>query len=164
MSAQLLDLCTGSRHISHIARSSWLYVAIVLSCALFSSIGCGDGRPRRVPVSGRVLIDGEPLAYGYIRFVPSGARASSAELNERGEFTLTCYQSEDGVVPGLHRVEVNAGETLSSTRVFWHAPKKYAQYRTSGLTQEIDNSTDSLVIELSWNGGEPFVEKTKYSE
>jgi hypothetical protein len=41
----------------------------------------------------------------------------------------------------------------------WHAPKKYIDHATSGLTVEISEPTDSLVINLSWDGGKPFVER-----
>lgn len=124
-------------------------------------VGCSDGRPERLEVSGQVLIDGEPLTYGTIRFVPKGARPSNGKLDANGRFTLTCYGDADGVVPGTHQVQVNAAESISGTKNFWHAPKKYARYRTSPLTQEITESTDSLVIELTWDGGKPFMEKVK---
>ena len=137
-----------------IAVLSWFVVPLVV-------VGCGDGRPERLVVSGQVLIDGQPLTYGYVRFVPKGARPSSSMLDENGRFTLTCYGDEDGVVPGVHRVEVNAGESLSGTKRFWHAPKKYAGFRTSPLTQEITESTDSLVINLTWDGGKPFTESVR---
>ena len=90
---------------------------------------------------------------------PKGARPSSSNLDENGHFTLTCYGSEDGVVPGIHQVEVNGAEYLSGTEILWHAPKKYAFFRASPLKQEITESTDSLVINLSWDGGKPFKER-----
>lgn len=138
--------------------------ALLLLCLFLVqvvSIGCGDGRPKRMLVSGQVLIDGEPLTFGYIRFVPQGARPSGGQLDEQGRFTLSCYEKNDGIIPGVHRVEVDAAESLSSTKVKWHAPKKYFRYTNSGLTQEIDESTDSLVIQLTWDGGKPFVERTR---
>jgi len=123
--------------------------------------GCGDGRPPRLKVSGQVLIDDKPLTFGFVRFVPKGARPSSGRLDENGQFVLTCYGNEDGVIPGLHQVEVKAGETLSGTKKKWHAPKKYNKYSTSELTQEITEPTDSLEIHLTWDGGKPFIEKLR---
>jgi hypothetical protein len=124
-------------------------------------IGCGDGRPERLPVSGQVLIDGQPLTYGYIRFVPEGARPSGGKLDEQGRFTLSCYGENDGIIPGVHRVEVDASESISSKKIKWHTPKKYFRYTTSGLEQTITEPTDSLVIELTWDGGKPFVERLR---
>ena len=58
------------------------------------AVGCSDGRPERFLVSGQVLIDGAPLTYGYIRFVPKDARPSGANLDEGGRFTLSCYEKK----------------------------------------------------------------------
>ncbi len=124
-------------------------------------VGCSDGRPKRLEVSGQVLIDGQPLTFGYVRFVPKGARPSTSMLDKDGRFTLTCYGNEDGVVPGVHQVEVNGGESLSGTKKHWHAPPKYANFRNSPLTQEITESTDSLVIDLTWDGGKPCTERRR---
>ena len=123
--------------------------------------GCGDGRPDRVLVSGQVLIDGEPLTYGFIRFVPQGGRPAGGKLSDEGRFTLSCYDKNDGITPGKHRVEVDGSEWLSDRERKWHAPPKYFRYNTSDLIQEITKSTDSLVIQLTWNGGKPFVERVR---
>lgn len=120
--------------------------------------GCGDGRPARVPVSGHVLIDGKPLTYGFIRLMPEGARAASAQIGPDGRFTLKTFEDGDGVVPGTHPVMILAAEQVGSNSQKWHAPKKYADPATSGLTAKVDGPTDALRIELSWGGGKPFVE------
>ena len=126
---------------------------------LLALCGCGEGRPDRVPVSGKVLIDGQPLSRGYIRIVPSDARASTGEIGPDGRFTLGCFEKADGCVVGTHPISVYAAEPLSASSQRWLAPKKYADPATSGLTAEIKEPTDSLVIELSWDGGKPFVER-----
>src|SRR5689334_20776074 len=72
--------------------------------------GCSDGRPRRVPVSGQILIDGKPLTFGDLQFVTDGARPSYGKVDSNGHFTLTCYDGNDGVVPGLHRVGISGSE------------------------------------------------------
>jgi hypothetical protein len=134
---------------------------LLLFVLVVTLAGCGDGRPKRLAVSGQVLIDGKPLTYGHIRFVPKGARPSGGRLDDQGRFTLSCYGENDGIVPGVHRVEVNASEPLTAKTVKWHAPKKYFRYTFSGLEQEITDSTDSLVINLTWDGGKPFVERIR---
>jgi hypothetical protein len=141
---------------------AWRSFAGVSLCWMAIGIsGCGDGRPERLPVSGQVLIDGQPLTYGYIRFVPTGSRPSGGPLDEQGRFTLSCYEKNDGIIPGVHRVEVDGSESISSKKVKWHAPKKYFRYTNSGLEQEITEPTDSLVINLTWDGGKPFVEESR---
>ena len=139
-------------------RSFRSFVLCLLSVAV---VGCGDGRPARLAVSGQVLIDGRPLTYGYVRFVPTGGRPSGGRLDAEGRFTLSCYGENDGIIPGTHRVEVDGSEWLSATKRKWHAPKKYFRYRSSGLEQEITGPTDSLLINLTWAGGKPFVETVR---
>jgi len=139
-------------------------IDVRLLCLLLISlatIGCSDGRPERLLVTGQVLIDGAPLSYGYIRFVPKEMRPSGGNLDEEGRFTLSCYEKNDGIIPGEYRVEVNAAESISSSKKKWHAPKKYFSYKTSDLVKKITEPTDSLVINLTWDGGEPFVERTR---
>jgi len=121
--------------------------------------GCGEGRPERVAVSGRVLIDGRPVEHGFIRLIAPSDRPSVAELGPDGRFELTCFADKDGAVLGTHQVTVTAVEVLGPRSQKWHAPKKYANPSTSELTATIDGPTDSLTIELSWDGGEPFVEE-----
>src|SRR5690242_13923202 len=53
--------------------------------------GCSDGRPARVPISGQVLIDGQPLKFGVVKFIPDNGRPSSGNLDENGRFTLHCF-------------------------------------------------------------------------
>ena len=134
------------------------YWAVCLSIAFSMAIGCSDGRPSRVPVAGQVLIDGQPLKYGTVRFIPNDARMSGSMLDSDGRFTLSCFDKGDGAVIGVHQVIIAAGESISPTRVRWHAPKKYSELATSGLKQEITGPNDSLVIQLTWDGGKPFVE------
>ncbi len=137
-------------------RNSLRLILLLLAAGL---AGCDDGRPDRVPVAGKVLIDGKPLTLGYIRFVPPDARASGGEIGADGRFTLTCYDGQDGAVLGSHRIEVTAGENLGENAKRWLAPKKYADATTSGLSQEVTGPTDSLVINLTWDGKAPYVER-----
>jgi hypothetical protein len=130
----------------------------VLTAVALLTTGCSDSRPARVPVSGQVLIDGQPLTAGNVKFVPVGSRPSSAKLDAQGRFTLTCYDGEDGVVPGRHRVQISSAEAVSASKVRWLAPPKYADFRTSELEFEITEPMDDLTINLTWDGGKPFIQ------
>ncbi|MEN1678398.1 MAG: hypothetical protein AAGJ46_02320 [Planctomycetota bacterium] len=139
-------------------------IAIAL---LASTVGCGSGRPDRLEVSGRIVLDGQPLtmpegATGFVQFVPSGARAAAGEIDSQGRFELTTFGDEgggDGCVPGTHVVAVTVYQQLSPTARRWLAPKEYSNRKTSGLTVAIDQPTDTLELNLTWGGKKPFVER-----
>lgn len=133
---------------------SRLIVLVVI--AVFAT-GCGRG-PERVPVAGQVLIDGKPLTSGEITVAPQGMRAAFSTIDSEGRFKLSTYEPGDGTSLGTHPVSVHSGEFLDPTHKRWNIPKKYANLSTSGLDVTIDGPTDSVVINLSWEGGKPFVE------
>lgn len=133
-------------------------MAIVLAIAA-ATLGCSDGLPTRVPVSGVVLIDGKPLTSGSIMVVPAGQRPAGGSIGPDGRFTLSCFAQNDGVVPGTHRVAVQANEHIGERETRWLAPKKYGNVATSGLTLTVAEPTDDVVINLSWDGKKPFVER-----
>jgi hypothetical protein len=122
-------------------------------------LGCGDGRPSRVPVSGRVFIDDKPLESGNIRFYPAEHRAASAKIEPDGRFTLSTYEFGDGVVPGQHPVSVMGYKLVNPKTLRWFAPKKYAAPETSALSFEVTEATDTAEIKLTWGGGKPFNER-----
>lgn len=123
-----------------------------VSLMLVVALGCSDGRPKRVAVSGQVLVDGKPVPGGSIQFVPEGARPSSSDLDEDGRFSLRCFEKDDGAVTGTHRVKVAARAIDAKGKVRWYAPEKYADIDLADLTVDITEPTDSLVIELTWKG------------
>ena len=139
-------------------------MASAIIVGAFFIAGCSEGRPTRVPVAGRVLIDGQPVKSGYIRFMSSGARASGSRLSENGEFSLSCFEKNDGAVLGTHQITVNACESIGRDKQKWHAPKKYGDITTSGLTQEIKEPVSNLDINLTWDGGQPFIEIVEGAE
>jgi hypothetical protein len=141
-----------------VALNSRLQYSALTVCLLLLA-GCADGLPERVPVSGTVLIDGKPLSRGSIMVIPDGQRASGGSIGPDGRFTLSCYELNDGVVPGTHRVTVQATEHISERETRWPTPKKYGNPNTSGLQITVDKPTEDLKIELSWEGKQPFVER-----
>jgi hypothetical protein len=142
---------TNRSFMHRLSRISCGYFFIALGLGFLTAIGCDDGRPARVPIAGRVLIDGKPLAVGNVQFVPEGARPSYGKLDKQGRFELTCYDGKDGAVRGRHRVQVSGSEIVNQSQV-WHAPIKYANVDTSGMIFEVTEAADSLVIELNSDG------------
>ena len=50
----------------NIARGAIFFIP----CLLLITAGCGDGKGRRIPVSGVVTIDGHSLSHGSVTFMP----------------------------------------------------------------------------------------------
>jgi len=124
-----------------------------------TALGCGDGRPDRVPIAGVVTIDGKPLAHGSIVFKPASGRTAGGSLDGQGRYFLTCYVKGDGAVPGDYTVAISGNEQLGETAMRWHAPRKYADPKTSELKATVDEPRDDLNFELKWDGGKPFTTK-----
>jgi hypothetical protein len=129
-----------------------LVAAAVAAAVALTLTGCGDGGPKIVPVSGVVLLDGQPLTYGHIQVLPAGWRPASGRLDGSGRFTLTTTDPNDGCAVGTHPVVILAGESLTPETMKWHAPQKYADVATSNLTVTISGPTDDLKIELKSDG------------
>jgi hypothetical protein len=123
------------------ALSALLLVGFVMGC---------DGRPERVPVAGVVLIDGQPLTSGNIKFVPKNGRPSAGKIDTDGHFNLTCYDGNDGALLGTHRVQISSNRIISDSKIEWYAPQNYADFRTSGIEVEVLEPMDNLKIELNW--------------
>ena len=130
---------------------------VVPALILALTFGCGSGRPETVPVSGVVLLDGQPLkAEGTVRVIPKKDRAATGEIDPAtGRFTLTTFDKNDGCVRGTHTVTVLARQTIDNTQMRWLIPEKYSQPGTSGLTVTIDGPTDQIKIELQSEAGKP---------
>jgi hypothetical protein len=144
----MIDLC-----LKRFGLVVWLCFNIV------AVAGCGDGRPERVPVSGVVLIDGQPLTRGNVKFVPVNGRPSVGKIGEDGQFQLTCYDGTDGAILGTHRVQVAASRVISDSKIEWFAPRSYADFRTSGLEVEVDKPRNDMKIELTWGERKgPYIE------
>ena len=85
--------------------------AFGLSVLIFLPItGCSNSEgPLRVPVSGQVMLDGQPLSSGVIRFIPQegteGPGAAAQIINGKFQFS-----DDDGPIAASHRVEIEATE------------------------------------------------------
>jgi hypothetical protein len=80
---------------------------LVLLCLLASVlVGCGGPEysgPRRYPLSGKVTVDGQPLDFGSISFIPADGQRVSGGLIENGTYSVT---EENGANAGKYRVEI----------------------------------------------------------
>jgi hypothetical protein len=134
---------------------------ILISACMLLLAGC-DNRPKRVPVAGTVLIDGQPLAKAQIRVIPSNGRPAQAQTDKEGRFKLYTfdYEDSDGAILGEHPMEIKAAESVAGGMKYL-IPKKYFLTSTSGLILKVEKPVDDLRIDLTWDGGAPFVEASE---
>ncbi len=93
-------------------RRGWLSLAILGALALTSVAGCGG--VRKIPVSGTVTLDGQPLNGGNIVFSPDTAKGNTHRISctsriEEGHYDLetngiTSADSGSGVPLGWYKV------------------------------------------------------------
>jgi hypothetical protein len=142
------------------SRLSVLSVGIVFAFIFTCVIGCGDGLPHRVPISGRVLLDGKPLEKGTIKVCPANERSAYGTLGPGGKFTLSTFDDNDGTMMGKHPVAIISKEDINETKsTKWLIPKKYSEIATSGLEIDVPGPRSDVEINVTWGGGKPFIEK-----
>lgn len=128
---------------------------LAISLAVFS--GCSadsDKRPKRVPVTGTITYNGNPLPNAAIGFIPSGAGANAAtgSTNGSGKYTLTTFTTNDGAIPGKYEISISAvideNRNPDGTQIYsdedprWKPPKssipvRYNDPKKSELTAEV---------------------------
>lgn len=85
--------------------------------------GCGgSGRPKTVPVTGVVTLDGKPIEGANVTFYPdtgesaatggpqkktdAATRPATGTTDKEGKFTLKTFEEGDGALPGKYRVGI----------------------------------------------------------
>jgi hypothetical protein len=133
-------------------------IATLACCAL--AVGCGDGKPRRVPVTGTIRYQNKPLEGGDVVFVPVDARngfRAIGKTDDQGQFALTTFQRGDGAVPGEYKVTVFAyhnGDPSRDTDMIAPpvgapaVPEKYSSQRTTDLAATVGNEPTVVEFEL----------------
>jgi len=129
----------------------WLLVPILVLS------GCGtsyDG-PQRAAVKGTVTVDGEPLEYGAISFLPTAGTkgpTAGARITE-GRYQL---KESDGPVVGKNRVEVTGSRSTGKTtristgqEIPEMVPVVPTKYNTnSELVRDVEQGKNELDFEL----------------
>jgi hypothetical protein len=123
-----------------------------------TSCGKSDGRQRTFPVSGKVLVNGNPLEHATIVFHPIGATGPEVikprgKVAADGAFTLTSYDGNDGAPAGDYQVTIELwlstgrGDEGPTSRL----PAKFARPESSGLTATVNaGPTELQPFNLKW--------------
>ena len=133
-------------------RALWRGVCLALLAGV-AVVGCSRGLTL-VPVEGRVVLNGKPLASGAIMVQPEAGPAAQAMIQPDGSFRLGTFAPEDGAIPGTAAVRIICRQEVTKPgeeRAFGRSliPEKYARFESSGLSVEIKAGMAPLLIELS---------------
>jgi hypothetical protein len=137
----------------------------LLGVGLVLITGCGPSRPETAPVNGHVTFQGKPVSTGQIMFQPEHGRPAIGTINPDGTYRLTTFQSDDGALPGRHRVTIEAkritgpkGRNNSAAeaelvvgppQIEWLAPEIYAFLQSTPLTAEVKKGNNVIDFDLS---------------
>ena len=129
-----------------------------LACAAVLPAGCGSNYPQTVPVSGRVTMDGGAMpGPGRLYFTPAEPaqgfprHPGTASFESDGHFTVTTFESADGLMPGRYLVAVECWEVAPA--MGGQAPKsylspKYQAAKSSGWEVVIEPGSSRRFVEF----------------
>src|SRR5262245_1773275 len=143
----------------------------LIAVAVVCCAGCAKSPPPVTQVDGEVLLDGQPLPFAQITFVPDlehfGAEMNSTgQSDEKGRFRLTCtHKNQPGAVVAKHRVlvaelptpaEYRKPDGDTQTRYANHLatlknrpiPPEYAVVSRTPLLLEVTDGQQTYKLEL----------------
>ena len=137
-----------------IVRGSGAFHTLAASLLVLGVCGCGKSdRPLTVPVRGKVTFGGGPCPQsGNIRFAPLEVaeglprRPGRADFDTNGEYRVTSYQENDGLVPGKYRVLVECWKVppadgklgVSYIEPSFQPPELAVESQSDSVTFDID--------------------------
>jgi len=131
----------------------------VASCCLLAFVGCGDdgGRIKVYPVTGKVLVNGQPAEGANVAFFGStpelqgpAAIVPTGTSNAEGVFELTSFDPGDGAPEGTFNVTVIWPEPIPpNVDQEMYQPKdrlngRYANPDTPNLTARVEQGGGEL--------------------
>ena len=138
-------------------------VASVACLGLLCLSGCAGGDSNVGQVTGTVTIDGEPINYASVTFMPTEGRASVGLTDSQGVYTLNYVIGQKGALIGEHKVYVttkvvkegsygeNSGGTKDPVRKQGRKellPKKYCDRTASELTATVEKGSNTIDFDL----------------
>jgi hypothetical protein len=124
---------------------------------LLANSGCSGPKDRyaRVPISGTVKLDGQPLMKGYIIFEPKGDQPTqTAGMIQDGKFDVP---RASGPVPGKYLVSVYSGAEDATGGAEPGAPERVSGKKTRGeRVPKKFNIQTTLVREVQADGENVF--------
>jgi hypothetical protein len=91
----------------------WRYLVLAAILCGAPQLGCNRSGSELAPVTGRVTLDGKPLAGARLRFQPeaTGGSPSYGTADKDGRYELGYKRGMAGALLGWHVVRIEAGST-----------------------------------------------------
>lgn len=128
----------------------------------------GRASTATAPVTGRVLLDGKPVADAAVMFEPAdGGVPARGSTRGDGGFTLSTFARDDGALVGRHRVSVSkfVTEGVAANEFGLETapgqpglqpkaalPARYADPKTSGLEATVESGGTTVEFTLESKG------------
>jgi hypothetical protein len=132
-------------------RRGWLPLALLCAFGLTCLAGCGV---RRIPVSGTVTVDGQPLNGGILCFAPDTAKGNTHQINcegpvQDGHYELqtsgtTKADTGSGVPLGWYKVylRIREGGGKKKPQAILEVNEKFKSLETTTLSVEVKDNPD----------------------
>ncbi len=122
----------------------WALIGPVLLLA-----GCGSSGPEIAYVTGRVTMDGKPLANATVVFIPENGRPAGANTDADGNYVLNFTQGRRGAIPGKNTIRImtmrDAGQDENGQTVPGSPETVPAKYNTaSTLTFTVEPKKNNI--------------------
>ncbi|MFZ9793254.1 MAG: carboxypeptidase-like regulatory domain-containing protein [Gemmataceae bacterium] len=133
---------------------------LLMPTSIFLALGCGGDNRGLAPVSGTIFLNGKPLPNATIVFTPeeNDVRVGVGSTDKDGKYSLSSFQTNDGVKIGKHKVSVRAFEDsggafkpaddITNVRGKMTTPLKYANPEESGLTAVVEKKKNVIDFQL----------------
>ncbi|OAI53176.1 hypothetical protein AYO47_05385 [Planctomyces sp. SCGC AG-212-M04] len=120
-----------------------------------SFFGCGGASgPELGTVTGKVMLDGQPVQKATIMFTPEKGPPSYGGTNAQGEYTLMFTADKNGAVLGKHTVTIESGNPETDDRgkplpdqKVTKVPRKYTS-KAGGLTADVKAGSNTFDFNL----------------
>lgn len=138
------------------SRTPYFFPTCITLIFVAAGLGCGERRAGLAPVTGRVTLDGQPLADALVKFTYAGetATVSMGRTDSDGRYEMEATRTATGAHIGTNKVEIstydihdNQGKlSVAKERV----PAKYNS--ATELTAEVKDENNVIDFSLSTAG------------
>ncbi|MDF1742725.1 MAG: carboxypeptidase-like regulatory domain-containing protein [Gimesia sp.] len=120
-----------------------LVVSFGFVISLTACGGAGSDAPSLGQVTGKITMDGAPLADASVTFMPEKVRASAATTDSEGNYELIYIREEKGAAIGKHKVTVSKLKDEKEV-----IPEKYSGGETE-LTADVKAGANEFNFDLT---------------